>query len=929
MTLHEAIQIVLFEANKALTSKEIAITINEQKLYYRNDNLLIPSSQITARVSHYPDTFKTNSDNSISLAFIDILEILRLKNGLLLDYLKRIKNSNPLILPLLYFFKRIIDNPIHFKFLNQNLGNKPKCELNGFMLFLSGLNQSDTIFDSLFNQIISDIKTIENEKHVFQALFDTLKKIELNENNVSKDQFNRFYSSILNLNFNDAHKGSEYSTPVEIIDIISKIADLSSARMVYNPFAGPCSLAIKVLSTLTSEYSFYGEELNYQIYFKGLLNLTLNGVDASNFSNSNSFNQTHKSFADLCISNPPFAGFLQNKIKPGYHIDHILPGSFIIKGVQLIIDSLNPVGGRAIIIVPENLLFLTNSIYIEFRKELIAKNLIESIISLPSATDGPFANTKTNLLVLNKSKQSQSIIFFDLPKFESVYKAHKQDNSQYIMVFANYYRDLVSNIYYPVLNPIDQLFVNVVTLKKSENNLAVSRQIREQGFELKNDNIKKLKDICVFVNNKSLKHSESYSYIRISDLNKNYYDFKLNTTKLYPKIAKGKIIAENTFLVGNIAGSFKPTFFEFKNDPIVLSNDVYAFSIKNKFKSITNPEFLIYELSSDYILNQIESFAIGATSLRRIAKADFMNIKIKIPSLDEQLNILKNKKDALLAAKVVETQEFAESLDITHLNEREILEFVNHEFGNINGAIVIDLDNLKSFIKRKSKNLEILSLDTKITTRTVGEIIDGLAGKFENITSIMSTIQNILQSTKASLKLEPVKIKDFIKQQVRLLDDYSKDFHVEYSGQELIDTKDILVKLDKNQFALVLRNFIINSYKHGYDDNKKNWKNLIFDVSEDADNVYIDMINDGKQFEKDFSLSDFIGFGIRRSATKGSGLGGYLMNKVIENHAGKLELMEPSSMMVISNPIEDSHSPDQRLIIPGVHFKITLPKNVI
>lgn len=57
MTLHEAIEIVIKEQGKALTSSEISIHINKKKLYQKSGNRPINSSQVSARVNKYPSYF--------------------------------------------------------------------------------------------------------------------------------------------------------------------------------------------------------------------------------------------------------------------------------------------------------------------------------------------------------------------------------------------------------------------------------------------------------------------------------------------------------------------------------------------------------------------------------------------------------------------------------------------------------------------------------------------------------------------------------------------------------------------------------------------------------------------------------------------------------------------------------------------------------
>ena len=66
MTLHESIQQDLVRANKALTAKEIAETLNANSWYTKKDGSIIQSGQILLRVKNYGHLF-LKSENLISL----------------------------------------------------------------------------------------------------------------------------------------------------------------------------------------------------------------------------------------------------------------------------------------------------------------------------------------------------------------------------------------------------------------------------------------------------------------------------------------------------------------------------------------------------------------------------------------------------------------------------------------------------------------------------------------------------------------------------------------------------------------------------------------------------------------------------------------------------------------------------------------------
>lgn len=67
MTLHAAIEYVIAEAGRPLTTREIADAVNAHRLYERGDGQSVPASQVGARIRNYPDLF-TKGSGRVSLA---------------------------------------------------------------------------------------------------------------------------------------------------------------------------------------------------------------------------------------------------------------------------------------------------------------------------------------------------------------------------------------------------------------------------------------------------------------------------------------------------------------------------------------------------------------------------------------------------------------------------------------------------------------------------------------------------------------------------------------------------------------------------------------------------------------------------------------------------------------------------------------------
>jgi type I restriction enzyme M protein len=75
-------------------------------------------------------------------------------------------------------------------------------------------------------------------------------------------------------------------------------------------------------------------------------------------------------------------------------------------------NHLNPINGRAGIIVPEGIIFQSGKAYKELRKNLV-ENSLYAVVSLPSGVFNPYAGVKTSILLLDKqlAKERDDILF--------------------------------------------------------------------------------------------------------------------------------------------------------------------------------------------------------------------------------------------------------------------------------------------------------------------------------------------------------------------------------------------------------------------------------------------------------------------------------------------------------------------------------------
>jgi type I restriction enzyme M protein len=115
-------------------------------------------------------------------------------------------------------------------------------------------------------------------------------------------------------------------------------------------------------------------------------------------------------FADVILANPPFMS-PKGGIKPHKRFSIQAKRSEVLF-VDYMAEHLTPTG-RAGIIVPEGIIFQSQTAYKDLRKLLVENSLV-AVVSLPAGCFNPYSGVKTSILILDKSlaRQSDTIAFF-------------------------------------------------------------------------------------------------------------------------------------------------------------------------------------------------------------------------------------------------------------------------------------------------------------------------------------------------------------------------------------------------------------------------------------------------------------------------------------------------------------------------------------
>ncbi len=160
--------------------------------------------------------------------------------------------------------------------------------------------------------------------------------------------------------------------------------------------------------------NFKGYDISPDMVRLSLVNLYLHGFTDPHIDEYDTLTSEDKwnEFADVSFANPPFMS-PKGGIKPHKRFSVQSKRSEVLF-VDYIAEHLTP-GGRAGIIVPEGIIFQSQTAYTELRRMLVETSLV-AVVSLPAGVFNPYSGVKTSILLLDKSlaKQSDTIAFFKI-----------------------------------------------------------------------------------------------------------------------------------------------------------------------------------------------------------------------------------------------------------------------------------------------------------------------------------------------------------------------------------------------------------------------------------------------------------------------------------------------------------------------------------
>lgn len=223
----------------------------------------------------------------------------------------------------------------------------------------------------------------------------------------------------------------QFRTPRHIIDFMIEVVDPKKNETILDPACGTAGFLISawkhILKANTKNRpgdqltpderkrlaaNIQGYDISPDMVRLSLVNLYLHGftnphiVEYDTLTSEERWNE----FADVILANPPFMS-PTGGIKPHKRFSIQAKRSEVLF-VDYMAEHLTPTG-RAAIIVPEGIIFQSQTAYKALRKMLVENSLV-AVVSLPAGCFNPYSGVKTSILILDKSlaKAADTVAFF-------------------------------------------------------------------------------------------------------------------------------------------------------------------------------------------------------------------------------------------------------------------------------------------------------------------------------------------------------------------------------------------------------------------------------------------------------------------------------------------------------------------------------------
>jgi len=582
-----------------------------------------------------------------------------------------------------------------YKFMDDM--DKDSIELGGKTKFFTGDFEKyawSKVFDprlggheqlSLYSEAIIRMNINENIPQLFRDIFknaflpyrdpETLKSFLKEINGFHYDHSERLgdaFEYLLSVLGSQGEAG-QFRTPRHIIDFMVEVVDPKKNETILDPACGTAGFLISsykhILKQNTKQRNgdqlttnekkrlltnFVGYDISPDMVRLSLVNLYLHGFpqpqihEYDTLTSEERWNENY----DVILANPPFMS-PKGGIRPHKRFAIQAKRSEVLF-VDYIAEHLT-IHGRAGVIVPEGIIFQSQTAYKNLRKMLVEANFLYAVVSLPPGVFQPYSGVNTSILLMDRSlaKKTEHILFvkiqndgFDLGAQRK--PIDKNDLPEALDIVKKHKANLLEGKIYE-LDEDEKELAHVVEKKSiaesGDWNLSGERYKEIIVKTHKNWQIVELKDVVEFNPPKSelngMNKELEVSFIPMATMKEKEMFFEVKEKKRIKEVIKGYTYFKNgDVLLAKITPCFENGKAGIATN---LVNEIgfgsTEFIVMRTSEKIL-PKWIYYFITEDKFLKMGKNSMTGSAGQQRVPIYFVKNYKIPLPPLSVQKEIV-------------------------------------------------------------------------------------------------------------------------------------------------------------------------------------------------------------------------------------------------------------------------------------------------
>ena len=282
--------------------------------------------------------------------------------------------------------------------------------------------------DSSFSKYMEKAIFMVPSALVLEKVVTKLDSIPMKDRDTKGDIYEYLLSKL-----STAGRNGQFRTPRHIIKMMVELVKPTPNDIICDPACGTGGFLLEASEYLRKNHSelfnsdnqkhhfnndmFYGFDTDDTMLSISAMNMIMHGIDNPNidYKDSASGENLDTDKYSLILANPPFKGSIDEST-----IDPSLSKICNTKKTELLFLALFvrslKIGGRCACIVPDGVLFGSSNAHKAIRKEIIEKNKLEAVISMPSGVFQPYAGVSTAVVLFTKTTTggTDKVWFYDM-----------------------------------------------------------------------------------------------------------------------------------------------------------------------------------------------------------------------------------------------------------------------------------------------------------------------------------------------------------------------------------------------------------------------------------------------------------------------------------------------------------------------------------